>query len=214
MRHLQIVKRPFMHAPIFRTGCLLIAAMFGNAAQAAEAIDVSKLSDSTVTMVDLSKPASPGKTFAAGTIINAPMPDVCALLQNYSTYPDFMPNTASAKVSQAGAGNALVDITLKLPMGKIKKYRLRMEPKVSTDSCVLAWKLVPWPGLKQEETIVDTTGQWQLTPGASAGKTVVRYKVYTDPGPIPFGLGWIVDSLSKDSIPQTLDAVRKRATQH
>ncbi|UUZ53122.1 hypothetical protein LP419_29765 [Massilia sp. H-1] len=90
------------------------------------------------------------------------------MLQNYAAYPSFMPNTESAKVSQSGAGHALVDITLKLPMGKIKKYRLRMEPKVSADSCVLAWKLVPWPGLKQEETIVDTTGQWQLTPGATA----------------------------------------------
>jgi hypothetical protein len=203
-----------MHASLPRTCWLLLAGLLGASAQAAEAIDASKLSDTSVTMVDLSKSASPGKTFAAGTIINAPMQDVCALLQNYSAYPGFMPNTESAKVSQSGAGHTLVDITLKLPMGKIKKYRLRMEPKVSADACVLAWKLVPWPGLKQEETIVDTTGQWQLTPGVSAGKTVVRYTVYTDPGPIPFGLGWIVDSLSKDSIPQTLDAVRKRVTQH
>jgi hypothetical protein len=203
-----------MQAPVFRAGCLLFASLLGGSALAADPIDVSKLSDSTVTMVELTKPGSPGKTFAAGTIINAPMQDVCALLQNYPAYPSFMPNTESAKVSQPGAGHALVDITLKLPMGKIKKYRLRMEPKVSADACVLAWKLVPWPGLKQEETIVDTTGQWQLTPGASAGKTVVRYTVYTDPGPIPFGLGWIVDSLSKDSIPQTLDAVRKRVAQH
>jgi hypothetical protein len=164
--------------------------------------------------VDVSKPGSPGKTFVAGTIINAPMQDVCTLLQNYSAYPSFMPNTESAKVTKADAGHALVDITLKLPMGKIKKYRLRMEPKVSADSCIVAWKLVPWPGLKQEETIVDTTGQWQLTSGASGGKTVVRYNVFTDPGPIPFGLGWIVDSLSKDSIPQTLDAVRKRVSAH
>ena len=202
-----------MHAPTFRAGCLLIAAVCGHAALAAEPIDVSKLSDSAVTMVELSKPGSPGKTFAAGTIINAPMQEVCALLQNYGAYPGFMPNTESAKVTQGG-GQALVDITLKLPMGKIKKYRLRMEPKVGADSCVLAWKLVPWSGLKPEETIVDTSGQWQLTPGAASGKTVVRYRVYTDPGPIPFGLGWIVDSLSKDSIPQTLDAVRKRAVQH
>ncbi len=188
-------------------GYALVAAAHG-----AEPIDATKLSDTAVTMVELTKPGSPGKTFAAGTIINAPLADVCTLLQNYSAYPTFMPNTESAKVSQAGSGHALVDVALKLPMGKIKKYRLRMEPKVSAEACVLAWKLVPWPGLKQEETIVDTTGQWQLSPGAAPGKTVVKYTVYTDPGPIPFGLGWIVDSLSKDSIPQALDAVRKRAT--
>ncbi|HEY0065406.1 MAG TPA: hypothetical protein VGC21_25035 [Telluria sp.] len=202
-----------MHPSILRFGGLLAAAVLSTAAQGAEAIDTSKLSDSSVTLVDLSKRGSPGKTFAAGTIINAPMQDVCTLLQNYSAYPGFMPNTTSAKVSPADGGQSLVDITLSLPMGKIKKYRLRMTPKVSPASCILAWKLVPWPGLKQEETIVDTTGQWHLTPGATPGKTVVHYSVYTDPGPIPFGLGWIVDSLSKDSIPQTLDAVRKRVVQ-
>lgn len=202
-----------MHVLPRRAASLLLALAASAPVAAADAIDSAKLSDSSVTLVDQSKPGSPGKTFVAGTIINAPMQEVCTLLQNYSAYPGFMPNTASAKVS-AAAGHALVDITLKLPMGKIKKYRLRMEPKVSAQSCVLAWKLVPWPGLKPEETIVDTTGQWQLTPGSSAGKTVVRYAVYTDPGPIPFGLGWIVDSLSKDSIPQTLDAVRQRVTAH
>lgn len=186
-------------------------AFSASAAFAADPIDNRALSDSKVTMVDVSKAGSPGKSFVAGTIVRAPLPKVCAVLQDYAAYPSFMPNTESAKVSQSGPGYALVDVTLKLPMGKIKKYRLRMEPKVGADSCLLAWKQVPWEGLKQEETIADTTGHWQLSPGPGAGTTIVRYKVYTDPGPVPFGLGWIVDSMSKDSIPQTLDALRKRA---
>ncbi|MBI3230558.1 MAG: hypothetical protein HYZ45_10375, partial [Burkholderiales bacterium] len=41
-------------------------------------------------------------------------------------------------------------------------------------------------------------------------KTVVRYYVSTDPGPVPLGLGWIVDSMSKDSIPKMLAAVKNR----
>lgn len=199
-----------MHVPLSRLGCLLFASTLG-AAHASDPVYKSTLSDDKVTLVDISRASRPGKSFMAGTIINAPLPDVCAVLQDYGSYPAFMPNTESVKVSQPGPTHTLLDVTLKLPMGKIKKYRLRMEPKVSADSCVLGWKLVPWPGLKPEETIVDTTGHWQLSPGPVPGKTIVRYQVYTDPGPIPFGLGWIVDSLSKDSIPQTLDAVRKRA---
>ncbi len=105
----------------------------------------------------------------------------------------------------------MIDVTLKLPMGKIKKYRLRMEPIVTPDKCTLAWSQLPWKGLKPEETIADTFGYWDIAPAPTAGKSVVRYVVSTDPGPIPFGLGWIVDSLSKDSIPQTLDALRKKA---
>jgi hypothetical protein len=190
---------------------VLLATMTG-VAHAAAPIDPANLSDSKVTLVDVSQAGRPGKSFAAGTIIHAPLPKVCALLQDYVAYPAFMPNTTSTVVSERGAQHALIDVTLGLPMGKVKKYRLRMEPKVSATECLLSWKQVPWPGLKHEETIVDTTGHWQLTPGKTADSTVVRYAVHTDPGPIPFGLGWIVDSLSKDSIPQTLDAVRKRAT--
>lgn len=187
----------------------LLASIAG-AAHAADPIDMRNLSDSAVTMVDVSKAGSPGKSFVAATIINAPIPQLCALIQNYEAYPGLMPNTQSTRISQTGTGFSVIDVTLKLPMGKIKKYRLRMEPKAGAESCVVAWKLVPWPGLKDEETIADTSGYWQLSPSSTAGKTVVKYMVYTDPGPIPFGLGWIVDSLSKDSIPATLDALRKR----
>lgn len=191
--------------------CLALLACAAGTAVAAEPIDMRNLSDSKVSLADVSNPGAPGKSFVAATIINAPLPELCKLLQDYEAYPAFMPNTRSARVSQAGTGFAVIDVTLSLPMGKVKKYRLRMDPKTSAETCVLGWKLQPWQGLKREETITDTVGSWQLTPGATPGKTVVKYTVYTDPGPIPFGAGWIVDSLSKDSIPQTLDALRKRA---
>ncbi|MES2017851.1 MAG: hypothetical protein V4484_15280 [Pseudomonadota bacterium] len=181
--------------------CCFLLTLATGAALAAEPVELS----------DVSKPGAPGKSFVATTIINAPVQALCTLLQDYPSYPGFMPNTESTVVSHSGAGFSVIDVTLKLPLGKIKKYRLRMDPKSSADSCTLAWKLVPWPGLKQEETIADTTGSWQITATGSAGKSVVKYTVYTDPGPIPFGAGWIVDSLSKDSIPQTLEALRKRA---
>jgi hypothetical protein len=189
---------------------VLVSCLLPVSALAADPIDLKSLADKEVRVLDVSKPGSSGKSFVAATIVNAPVQDVCKLLQQYESYPAFMPNTHSTKVTHSTATHSLVDVTLKLPMGKIKKYRLRMEPQVSTASCVLAWKQVPWPGVRQEETITDTTGQWQLMPHG-AGRTAIRYSVYTDPGPIPFGLGWIVDSLSKDSIPQTLEAVRSRA---
>lgn len=168
--------------------------------------------ESNVFLTETTKAGSPGKSFVANTAIAAPLKDLCGIIQNYADYPSFMPNTASTVVSSSGPSHSVIDVTLKLPMGKIKKYRLRMEPKSSAQSCVIAWKMLPWPGLKQDETIADTIGSWQLTPSSVPGKTMVKYTVYTDPGPIPFGLGWIVDSLSKDSIPQTLDALARRAT--
>lgn len=195
---------------IHATLSLLLLGCCG-AVQAADPVDLRKLSESAVTLVETTKPGSAGKSFVAATIINAPVESLCALIQDYADYPSFMPNTESAKVAMATAGRAVVDVTLKLPMGKIKKYRLGMEATVTPDACTVAWKQLPWRGLKAEETIADTYGYWQFTPAATPGKAVVKYVVYTDPGPIPFGLGWIVDSLSKDSIPQALEGLRKRA---
>ena len=192
--------------------CLVLLSCAAGATLGAEPIDMRKLSESEVALADTSQRGARGKSFVAATIIKAPVQQLCQLIQDYEAYPAFMPNTHATKVSQTGSGFSLIDVTLKLPMGKIKKYRLRMEPKVSADVCVVAWKLAPWPGLTPDETIAATSGSWHFSPGADPARTVVKYTVHTDPGPIPFGAGWIVDSLSKDSIPQTLQALRKRAS--
>ena len=194
---------------------VLVLALCGCAnayAYAQQAIDVNGLSETQVATVDVSKPDRAGKTFIAATIINAPVRKLCAIILDYPDYPNFMPNTDKTKVVQATDDFSVVDMTLKLPFGKIKKYRLKLEPRTSAQSCHLAWKLIQWEELKPDETIADTTGYWQLTRHpANANKTVVEYFVYADPGPIPFGLGWIVDIMSKYSLPKTLEAVRTRA---
>jgi hypothetical protein len=178
---------------------------------AAQSIDAKTLSEQQVTIVDTSKPAAPGKTFLAATVMNAPLQQLCAIIQDYPQYPHFMPNTADTRVVPGSADITFIDLTLSLPLGKTKKYRLQMEPKVSEQSCRLAWKLVP-SGLRIEETIADTVGYWQLTPHPTdSHKTVVEYQVYADPGPVPFGFGWIVDMMSKRSLPRTLEALRERA---
>ncbi|WP_229423793.1 SRPBCC family protein [Massilia frigida] len=174
-------------------------------------IDTAKLTATVVSLADVSKPGQPGKAFMAATIINAPVPKLCAMIQDYAAYPSFMPNVEKVAVLRKDDA-AQVDMTLKLPLGKVKKYRLRMEPKVTAYHCQLSWKMLPWEGVKAEEAIADTTGFWLLAPhAADKTKTVVKYMVYTDPGPVPLGLGWIVDSMSRGSMPKTLEALRQRA---
>ena len=164
-----------------------------------------------VNLVDISKPGVPGKTFAASTSVPASVATVCAAIQDFAGYPQFMPNVDKIRVAPAGGGASLIDVTLKLPMGKIKQYRLKMTPKVTDASCQLAWKLVPMEGVKTEDTIADTSGYWQLSPDPQLAQgTAIKYQVYTDPGPVPMGLGWIVDSMSRDSIPKMFDALRAR----
>lgn len=190
--------------------CIAVSLLMNSVVQAVE-IDASKLKETEVQLLDQSKPGSTGKTFAAGTILNAPLSKVCATIQAYEDYPGFMPNTAGVKVVRQPDDTALVDFTLNLPLGKIKKYRLKMSPRLNPATCYLSWKMQPWEGLKQEETIADTSGHWELSSlTGNPGKTVVKYQVFTDPGPVPLGLGWIVDSMSKDSIPKMMEALRNK----
>ena len=189
---------------------LVLCAMFDASAQ--PLLDASTLSETKVLVTDVSAPSAPGKTFRAATIIGAPVKKLCAIIVDYPAYNTFMPNVTHAQVSSMTDSYALVDMTLGLPLGKIKRYRLKLEPKISQNACHLAWKLVPWEGLKVEETIADTTGYWQLNAHPSdPNKTVVEYVVFADPGPVPFGTGWVVNSMSKQSLPNTLEAVRSKA---
>jgi hypothetical protein len=206
---------------IVATLCAVFLSLHADAG-AAQSIDTKTLSEQQVTVLDLSKPAesgtpsdkntgkTAGKTFLAATIMNAPLQQLCSIIQDYPQYPQFMPNTADTRVMQIGDAT-FIDLTLSLPLGKSKKYRLQMESKVSEQSCRLAWKLVP-SGLRIEDTIADTVGYWQLSSHPTdSRKTVVEYQVYADPGPVPFGFGWIVDMMSKRSLPRTLEALRERA---
>jgi hypothetical protein len=183
----------------------------------AQAINPGTLSETDVSVVEVAQPAQAGKTFAAMTIIDAPPHKLCAIVQDYGAYGRYMPNTRSAELVPglppgAPAGSVLVDMTLDLPLGKVKRYRLRLDAKTSASSCQLSWKLVPREDLKADDTIADTSGYWMFSPlPANSGKSVAEYFVYADPGPVPFGLGWIVDIMSRKSLPRTLEALRGEA---
>ena len=96
-------------------------------------------------------------------------------------------------------------------MGFVKKYRLKCWARYEANRVQRFWKKLPWPGLKAKETIVDTYGQWILEafPGTD-DRVLAYYRVYTDPGAIPFGTGWIVDILTEQSVPDIIRRTRKR----
>jgi hypothetical protein len=172
-------------------------------------VDPHALVGDEVRLFEVGQSGRDGKSFAAITVMAAPVRRLCEILRNYPAYPRFMPNTEKVEIYKAAADATWVNMTLKLPMGKVKKYRLRMEPVVDESTCRLSWHLVPWEGLALEETIADTRGYWLLKPiSNNITKTVVQYVVSTDPGPVPLGLGWIVDELSEHSIPKMLNALR------
>lgn len=201
--------RKNIFAALFITTCRLATAK----TPVTQDIDLAVVSEKQVEIVDISNADLPGKTFIAATVMNGSVQKICSVIMNYQEYPQFMPNTEKTNVVSISDDATLIELTLGLPLGKTKKYRLKMTSAISPESCQLAWKLVPWEGLQVSETITDTTGYWQLTPYTKdKSKTLVKYYVFADPGPIPYGLGWIVEVLSKFSLPRTLDALRERVT--
>lgn len=174
--------------------------------------DWAALAGGAVQVSEVPSPGLPGRAFTAWTLVPASVPRLCALVQDYPSYASYMPNTKSAQAIGAGEGYVLVDMTLELPLGQEKKYRLRLEPRADAAHCRLAWRLVP-SGLPVAATIADTTGYWLFRPlpGGDGSSTLVEYHVYADPGPVPFGFGWIVDMMSRRSLPRTLEALRTQA---
>ncbi|MBN2313809.1 MAG: tetratricopeptide repeat protein [Sedimentisphaerales bacterium] len=152
--------------------------------------------------------------YEAMGLIEGTIKEVSGILTDYRSYPEFMPNVKEASIRRSTDYGFIVDYRLGLPMNFEKKYRLIYRVKDEANKVQLLWKNLPWPGLKPKETIINTWGQWMLEtyPGKER-RVLAYYRVYTDPGKIPLGFGWIVDFMSKDSIPNVIGQTRRRVKQ-
>ncbi|MFH2045979.1 MAG: SRPBCC family protein [Pseudomonadota bacterium] len=164
-----------------------------------------------VIVRDVSIDGQPGKTFEAIGFINTSRETILKVLTAYEKYPEFMPNVSRVDIMEKREPDVVINYTLSLPLGKIKKYRLKMSmTEPDNQTLILKWKMQKWSGLNPAETIKDTTGYWRIEEGTEK-TSLVFYHVYTDPGPIPFGLEWIVDILSEKSVPETFLQTKARA---
>jgi len=144
-------------------------------------------------------------------LIEGTLEEVSRVLADYARYPEFMPNVKEMIVRDLPNGEVILDWQLLLPMGFVRKYRLKCWVKNEEDKVERFWKNLPWPGLKPKETIVDTYGQWILERFPENDNYVLAYyRVYTDPGRVPLGTGWIVDTITQRSVPDIIKRTRKR----
>lgn len=169
-----------------------------------------RVAQGEIVVREIATAGGEGRTFEAIGLVKASRENLLKVLKDYEKYPEFMPNVSRVEVVEQNGNVAVLNYTLALPLGKIKKYRLKIsESAPENQASTLEWQILPWPELQRAETITDTTGYWRIEE-KNENKSLVLYHVYTDPGPIPFGLGWIVDVLSKDSVPKALLQTKKR----
>ena len=144
-------------------------------------------------------------------LIEGTLEQVSGVVADFKNYPKFMPNVSEITVRSSAGQAAVVDYKLGLPLGIVKRYRLKFWSKKEDTRYQLSWKKLPWPELRPKETVVDTYGQWIVEDFPDKDNHVLAYyRVYTDPGKIPFGTGWIADALTKKSMPEMFRRMQTR----
>jgi hypothetical protein len=169
------------------------------------------LSSGKVIVREVSTEKRNGQTYEAIGLIRASPSDVLAVLLDFENQNDYMPNVKNVELVESKANKTVLNYTLGFPLGITKKYRLLMTYHEGEGRAFLQWKKLDWPELQANETIADTKGYWLIKdfPDEEGG-TLVVYHVYTDPTPIPTGLGWIARLLTKESLPDVVSKTRAR----
>ena len=171
----------------------------------------NRLLQGEVILRDKSTKEKEGRTFEAIGLIEATVNEVYQVLTKFEDYSDFMPHVRKVEILEPDTESAKLNYTLGLPLGIIKKYRLSMTFQSDESTAMLEWKKIDWPGLKENETIKDTTGYWLVKNyPEKEGYVIAVYHLYTDPGHISWAFKWIVDILSKNSVCDVVKKTRAR----
>ena len=133
---------------------------------------------------------------------------------DYVSYPKFMPDVDETTVRgpelNEGTCRSQAWTTIGLRQ-EIPPEAARFHLKNGDGRTQISWKKLPWPGLKAKETVVDTYGQWIIEDCPDTdGQVLAYYRVYTDIGEVPLGTGWIVDTLTTESIEDMFKGTRRR----
>jgi len=145
-------------------------------------------------------------------LVDAPASLIFNVITDYDHLHEFMPYLERTEVLESSETGAVVNYFLDLPFGVNKRYRLRLIYEAQEAYLKISWVLVEWGDvLAADQTIKATEGYWILEPAQEQDKTMVYYYTQTDPGEVPFGLGWIVDYLSDSTIIQLLKNTRQRS---
>jgi hypothetical protein len=198
---------------------LLFVFIFSCSASAGTGIDLTQkekeqLFKDKVVFREISSDNTKGKTYEAIGLVRASTDEVSRVLLKYEDYPKFKPNLSRIEIVERSGDSTKLDYTLTFPLGKVKKYSLWMRYKKEGGADMLVWEKAECSGLRECETIKDTTGYWlwQDFP-EKEGYVIIVYHIYTDPGPIPFGCGWIAGLVSRNSVPDVVSSTRKRIYQ-
>jgi hypothetical protein len=162
-----------------------------------------------VILREVTSPGLKGRTYEAVGILAGTLEEALAIVTDYRRHAEFMPRVERTVVTDESETVSLIEEYLKLPLGVHKRYRLRYTLRRGAEGFRVDWVKVPWPEVPLSQSVVDTSGYWQIT-RFGEGRLLAVYHVYTDPGRVPLGMKGLALSLSKHEIPKIIERVRQR----
>lgn len=171
------------------------------------------IADGEVVLRELDSVLPGGQLIETVGVIRSTEKVLIDLLTDYSSYPEFMTAVAAVEVVESIGDSSILNYHLQPILGYTKQYRLSIAPsRLGEKVWKLEWFLVSWPGLSASQTIQDTRGYWLIIAEAPQ-QMLVQYSVDSDPGPIPFGLGGLVEIVAKRKVKKVFEETRQRAEQ-
>jgi hypothetical protein len=162
-----------------------------------------------IVIRDLPNPGRKGRTYEAVGILQGSLDEAFAVLTDFGSYADFMPSVGAAKVCDITGPCSVVEVKLHLPLGVKKQYRLRYTSTRYESGFEVVWEKAPWPELKPSQTVVDTSGFWDIRKFEDGGLLAI-YRIYTDPGRVPLGLTKVAYGVARSKIPDGIVKLRAR----
>lgn len=152
-----------------------------------------------------------GQTIEVIGLMPAPGELLVKILTDYEKYPEFMSAVNKIETMDMSGDTATINYILNPMLGLVKRYRINIGPtRLDEKVWKIEWQLVVWPELSEMETIGDTQGYWLIVE-QSENRSLVHYYAYSDPGPVPFGFGGLVNALGRSNIEKVFEETRDRA---
>jgi|GEM_PF-1726255 len=157
--------------------------------------DLKKIKQGKIVVHKVGKATDSGQLFEAFGIVNASPKKLMSFMSDYPSRVGIMPHMEKV-VANWNGNMAVVDITIKVAFSTLS-YRLNVK---HFGNYYIEWEYV-------HGDIKNTEGSYKFFPLAKGTKTLVVYQETSDPGvPLP---QFILDMLTKNSIPDVIRAMRK-----
>lgn len=162
---------------------------------------LAKLEDGSIQTQMVDHPQESVKWGRALGIVDAPLKDVLALVQDYSGYYAFMPHFKVSKVLSQRGQSALVYMQASIAKNTMNLWaQMKVGPKPNQgETRVIEGKMV-------EGNMDAMFARWEITP-IDAGRTLVAFQILMDPKlPLPAGF---VSSENEIASRKTIRALRQ-----